>query len=112
MPSYKRKLDTDRALVELHRGSYVTERALSNVLKWVRDNGMPTAISRAAQYRAKENVIAEQTTPYGKVLAEQPLKLQGGRELMNYVEAPAPMLQPATQHAPLPQKPQRPPPPP
>ena len=92
MPSYKRKLDTDRALVELHRGSYVTERALSNVLKWVRDNGMPTAISRAAQYRAKENVIAEQTTPYGKVLAEQPLKLQGGREFMNYVEAPAPML--------------------
>eukprot|EP00959_Pyramimonas_sp_CCMP1952_P240070 5016939-Pyramimonas_sp.AAC.1 len=42
------------ALVEIHRGLYISERGLPHVFQHLRDNGMPDAVPRAAQSRAEE----------------------------------------------------------
>lgn len=80
------------ALVEIHRGPYISERGLAHVFKYIRDNGMPDTISRTAQYRAKEEVVAKETTPYGHVLRCIDMQLENGKPFQNWACAPGPML--------------------
>ena len=91
-PMRKRRKANAESLVEIHRGPYISERGLAHVFKYIRDNGMPETISRAAQYRAKESVVAEETTPYGKVLQCIDMPMRRGKSLENWACAPGPML--------------------
>ena len=71
----KRQHSVD-ALVAMHRGPVVSACALEATLKYVRDNGLPTAISRRSQQRARAEV-AHAETPYGPVLQALRLTLPG-----------------------------------
>ena len=90
--SEKRRKTDAEALVELHRGPYISERGLSHVLKYIRDNGMPDTTSRMAQYRAKEEIVGKETTPYGKVLQCIQMHLKSGVSFEDWACAPGPML--------------------
>ena len=46
---------------DFSRNSYASKSAISSILKDVRDNGIPKAISRASQYRAKKGAINVET---------------------------------------------------
>ncbi len=78
-------------LVELHRGSYVSQSALVDVLRHVRDHGLPESYSRAAQVRAHEAACTEET-PYGPVVRDLRFPTRDGRGLEFGVQAPAPLL--------------------
>ena len=90
-PKKRARHDAEQ-LVALHRGPYVSERALAAVLKNIRDNGLPNATSRAPQYRAREAIIADETTPYGHLLQQVDMPLPNGKVFKSWVGAPAPML--------------------
>eukprot|EP00959_Pyramimonas_sp_CCMP1952_P124300 2598678-Pyramimonas_sp.AAC.1 len=70
----------------------ISERGLSHVLKYIRDNGMPDTISRKAHYRAKEETVGKETTPYGKALQCIQMHLKSGGSFDDGVCAPGPML--------------------
>ena len=55
-------------LQTLGRRQYVSVRGLAGVLKDIRDNGLPSAISRSAIKRARETEFSEYVTPYGAVI--------------------------------------------
>ena len=58
----KRKHDGDAAhLMGLHRGPYISQAALTYVLRDIRDNGLPTAKSEASQRRAHEKICSQDT---------------------------------------------------
>ena len=90
--SASKRRKTDEALVELHRGSYLSQRALAGVLKYVRDNGLPDNISRSSQYRANENIVANESNAYGKVLRCIDMPLESGGNFENWVCCPGPFL--------------------
>ena len=92
MASSAKRRKTDEALVELHRGSYLSQRALSGVLKYVRDHGLPENISRSSQYRANENIIAKESNAYGSVLRCIDTYLENGTKFENWVCCPGPFL--------------------
>ena len=90
--SASKRRKTDEALVELHRGSYLSQRALAGVLKHVRDHGLPDNISRSSQYRANENIVANESNAYGKVLRCIDMPLESGGNFENWVCCPGPFL--------------------
>ena len=51
-----------------HLGPHVSQSALTYSLNYIRENGVPSASSRATQYRARRYAIEEMTTPYGPVV--------------------------------------------
>ena len=55
------------ALVHLHRGPSISQRALEATLKTVREHGVPEYSSRRSQFRARAEAV-RQETPYGPVL--------------------------------------------
>ena len=91
-PRKRRKTDAE-ALVELHRGSYVSQTALSQVLAYVRDNGIPDATSRFSQYKANETLVAQERNEYGNVLSAIDMPVGDGRRTFeNWVCNPGPFL--------------------
>ena len=78
MPAQGMKRKTPRSngfddpLVMLHRGPHLSQAALEAVLKYVKEHGPLTAVSRRSQLRARERAL-QGSTPYGLVL--QPLRL-------------------------------------
>ena len=85
----KRGRGNDRQLVELHRGSHLSQSALANVLRNIRDNGLPTASSRQTQQRAHE-ALASTLTQYGPLYQEVMFPL---KKLFSCpAQAPMPML--------------------
>lgn len=61
-------------LVSLRRGSYVSKSALAQVLKDVRENGVPAASSRPSQLRARKKAILEDTPLYGPCVIDYDLQ--------------------------------------
>ena len=68
VPPKKRQKSSTERLVALHHGSYVSQNALTFVLKDIKENGLPDALSRRSQYRAYEKSNASRETPYGVVV--------------------------------------------
>ena len=78
----KRKGGCDHSLVSLHRGPQISASALESTLQYVRDNGLPSAVSRRTQLRARHAAV-EVETPYGQVL--QPFRLELARPGTSWV---------------------------
>ena len=55
-------------LVDIGRRKYVSTAGLADVLKDIRDKGMPTAISRSSIKRARDSEFDDCVTPYGPIL--------------------------------------------
>ena len=55
------------ALVHLHRGPHISQRALEATLKTVREHGLPEHSSRRSQFRARAETVLRDT-PYGPVM--------------------------------------------
>lgn len=87
--SEAKRARTDR-LVQLHRSSYISNNALTSVLRDIRDNGLPSAISQSAQLRAHVR-HCKTDTPYGSVYNEIELPLSKGPMKVG-VQMPAAML--------------------
>ena len=47
----------DHSLVSLHRGPQISASALESTLQYVRDNGLPSAVSRRTQLRARHAAV-------------------------------------------------------
>eukprot|EP00959_Pyramimonas_sp_CCMP1952_P105792 2212076-Pyramimonas_sp.AAC.1 len=82
----------DEALVELHWGSYLSQRALAGALNYVRGHGLPDAISRSSQYTANENAISKESNAYGNVLRCIDTPSGSGRHFENWVYCPGPCV--------------------
>ena len=64
----KGKLCKDQnALVHLHRGPIISQRALEAILQTVREHGLPEYSSRRSQFRARADAV-QRDTPYGPVM--------------------------------------------
>ena len=55
-------------LADLGRRKYVSSAGLEDVLKDIRDNGMPDSISRRAIKRARDSEFDDFVTPYGPIM--------------------------------------------
>ena len=55
------------ALVHLHRGPNISQRALEATLKAIREHGLPEYSSRRSQFRARADAV-QRDTPYGPVM--------------------------------------------
>ena len=55
------------ALVHLHRGPHISQRALEATLKTIREHGLPEYSSRRSQFRARAETVLRDT-PYGPVM--------------------------------------------
>ena len=58
-------------LVSLGRRKYVSVAGLADVLKDIRDNGMPSAISRSAIKRSRDSEFDDYECPYAPILNSQ-----------------------------------------
>jgi len=88
----RRTVHDDRSdLVALHRYSYVSSRALTSVLKHIRDHGLPEAVSVRSQRRAHDDIVNEKT-PVGPVLRNLASPLNDGSTLQVGVQSPMAML--------------------
>ena len=94
-PRPKRARTASEALVEVHRGPYISQTALSHVLTYIRDNGLPETISRRSQYRAYEKHVVNDHNAYGHILKgmKMPVGDDGdGRTFENWVCNPGALL--------------------
>ena len=69
----------------------VSGRSLVTVLQTVRDEGLPSRISRGSFQRARKT-IAKRQTPYGPLVRSLNVKLNGGSDGKIYVQDPFAML--------------------
>ena len=79
-PAKKRAVEDGRGqLVALHRGEYLSQRALEKVLRQIRDEGLPDAVSRRSQGRAL-TAFGDTPTPdgLGPVVQDIELPLTSG----------------------------------
>ncbi len=58
-------------LENLGRRKFVSVAGLADVLKDIRDHGMPSAISKDSIKRARDSEFEDYDTPYGKVIKSQ-----------------------------------------
>ena len=68
------RAENDAALVELHRGPYVSQAALREILNYVKDHGLPQACSRNTQRRA-HTALGATDTPLETIIKEVVLPL-------------------------------------
>ncbi len=78
-------------LVDLHRGSYLSQSALRAVLENVRDNGLPANFTRQAQTRAVVE-LCNAPTPFGRIVQEIQLEGEDGTPVSFWTQSPAPLL--------------------
>ena len=90
-PVAKRAKHNGAQLVSLHHGAFVTQSGMVDVLKHVRDFGMPTAFSRASQYRARASACSE-LTPYGAPVMDLTMQMANGEAVQIAVQSPFAML--------------------
>ena len=62
------QIATMSRLVELGRRKFISVSALADVLKDIKENGMPTHVSRSSIKRARDHEFEQYNTPYGAVL--------------------------------------------
>ena len=82
-------------LLMLGKKSFVSRRGLDALLRTVKREGLPSAFSRATQYRARKDVCSTMT-PYGKLVQEVELDVGNGREITVGFQHPWAMLYHAT----------------
>ena len=75
-------------LSDLTRGKFVTSSALNEVLTKIKENGLPDAFSRGAQYRDRK-LSASYMTPYGKLIHQTTIP---GSNLQLAIQNPLAML--------------------
>ena len=76
-PPNKKSRKNDEHLVDLHRGSYLSQSALRYVLNNVKANGLPETFSRSQQGRANA-MVGNTDTPYGPPCKHMTLPLVSG----------------------------------
>ena len=64
-------------LVDFHRGSHLSQRALAGTLSKVRERGVPSSSSEKSQWRARKRIVGEET-PYGSCVFDVDLPLRAG----------------------------------
>ena len=99
-PPKKKQKSTAERLVDLHHGSYVSQSALTCVLKDIREKGLPNAVSRRAQYRSYADLNDRRSTPYGPVVQDFVLDQKSGQPKTIAVQHPGAMLYAALQVCP------------
>ena len=62
-------LQRAQQLTDLHRSTYVSQAAVTSVLKQVRDRGVPSAFSPSSQRRARQKLCGERT-PFGAIVQD------------------------------------------
>ena len=82
----------DDPLVDIRRGTHVTNVGIEKILQYVKDHGLPDRFSDSSQTRAVAKCMAELTTPYGPVLQDMAVHLEDGRDDIVYVANPWAML--------------------
>ena len=65
------------ALVDIHRTSHVTQRGAAAILRFVKEHGLPTAVSESSQRRARQHA-SQVKTPFGPVVQSMELTLHDG----------------------------------
>jgi hypothetical protein len=80
-PSKKLKSSDERGfeLMSLGRESFVSKSGIANLLKTIKQEGLPQTFDRSAQFRARKQVC-HTSTPYGKLVGTMPLVLADGQE--------------------------------
>ncbi len=85
------KASNDAALVAMHRASHSTQKGAEAILKHVRDNGLPCAISASSQRRARQK-FCQKPTPYGPVVQEIKIATDNDTDISVYVNNPFAIL--------------------
>jgi hypothetical protein len=93
----KRKAAADR-LMSLGRESYASKSAIANLLKHVRNDGLPESFSRSTQYRARKE-IARAMTQYGPIIRDVPMKDSKGLEVTISMQDPFATLNYVCEHS-------------
>ena len=88
-----------RNVLDLRGSHHVTQRALAHIAKDIKERGMVQATSRTTRQRNRKK-IANQVTPFGKLVQERSLKLKTGGCISLPFLHPAAMLWVCCQHCP------------
>ena len=91
MDSSKRQRQNVAALTALGKESYASKSAIENLLKHVRQHGVPTAFSRSTQYRARKETCATRTD-YGTITQNVSLPRSKGDSIQVAMQAPLPFF--------------------
>ena len=93
MASNSSKSSGSAALATLGRGKYVSQSALSAVLKEIRElPEIPSATSRSSVKRARDELAESYRTPYGNIVQELQLQKENGDHVTVPVLHPAALL--------------------
>ena len=90
-PAKKRAKQDPQELIAMHHNSFLTQRAMVDVLQHVRDNGVPSAFSRTTQYRARAKACSERT-PYGPLVVDFTLDMVKGEPELIAIQSPFAIL--------------------
>ena len=81
-----------KQLVAMHRGPVSSQSAAAHIMRQVRENGLPSAISASSQRRARQRE-ASISTSFGDVLVPMKLKTQDGDDLTVWISSPLALLE-------------------
>ena len=87
-PKKKRKSN----VLDMRGGHHITARALSDVAKYIRENGLPDATSRTTIYRERKSAIMDRITPFGPLVQMRPVVIKGGGTMDIPFQHPLAML--------------------
>ena len=91
----KRKAEATQSrhanLVSMGKSSYVSQRGLEKLCTTIDEEGVPTAFSRSAQFRARKTVCATRT-PYGSLVESEAVVGKNGSEITVSFHNPLAML--------------------
>ena len=93
----RRKAAADH-LMSLGRESYASKSAIANLLKHVRNDGLPESFSRSTQYRARKE-IARAMTQYGPIIRDVPMEDSKGGEVTISMQDPFATLSYVCEHS-------------
>ena len=79
-------------LVDMRRGAHVTGVGTEKILRYVRDHGLPRAISGPSQTRAVAKAMKDMSTICGPLLQEMPVVLEDGTKEVTFVANPWTLL--------------------
>ena len=85
------EVSSDDALVAIHREAHTTQRGAAAILKYVRDHGLPSAISPSSQRRARHKFAAKPTL-YGPVVQEMRVDVDNETHIPVYVNHPIALI--------------------
>jgi len=70
-------------LSSLGRPKFITQSGVTNLLKTIREDGLPEASSRPAQYRARK-ALCQTVTPFGKLVTYSPAEFRAGTDEITF----------------------------